>query len=1031
MLVREKDAPMELIGLSRVRQTPDSAEACAQPSGTVKEPSSFPRRLISWALLLLLPLILLTGSTGTAHANEDDIDGLSFYRLSSSLTALFSTAQEPDSAVNFDAGNAEGWSEILSNPASAGSMLGYADENYNPISGWLNSRVAQSSDSVGYNTLLGVHEGDDGARNYALFGATLNGLGLDSTSTGLSIAFMNMFAGGIILFLYTAMAFLDLLWSWIISFLIFINPFKLFYWAVNGLNPQFADGMVGGEPPEGFLGEISQWFGEWYLVLVNISWTVMVPLFVATFLLGIMMFQKLNKGGVFKKLVIRLLFLVLGLPLLGSMYTGMLNAMEVATEGQTSGGTRVVLSTFVDFERWATDQRLRIPDQSHGVFIEWNHYSSSPSGRSQTSVRDLALLINAQVLKMEGELVPQGSDADEIWGGTALGGEEPDLSEAKYEEISDMLKRYMRNSHVLGSSFETEAKSTLRESSTSCQPDAEGNVPENCSNERTWFEEYIGDPEDVVKTEGNLIPVEENPLLAVAPGTGLVAYSDRGTDNVSFSTQGDDVQDCGLNLSARGSPRPCNLSPMAMYNYLNTDFGETSYTAYSSGKTTSEATRSIHNSVNLVGSGLMSLVYWLHAVVVLGAFVVIGYGYAFAMIMGNLRRSFQLITAVPFATLGVISGITKVIVYTIALLMEVVITLFLYMFVQEFLLSIPSIIQAPFVELLDSNEMQEAAFLAFLASGGFIMMIITSVSILVIILLTVMAMRLRKTMVKAVEDASSKLVEKFTGESGGAGGGGAPGATGGRLPGGASPGMKGGGASRTMSGGAAKGGSGASAGGTSGGPASSNSTVTGDVDTDGTLEGPGGSSAGDDHSGSGLGSNGEDREADGQAQLGRRVESEGLSDDPSEALAKSVDDSAQRYADADKSRAGAAVEGTKAVGNAAAGTVRGMSGDSKGALEHGRKAVMQADKANRMNAAANRASQQAGQSSLDSGKTSASHEAQSGRGHKVSQGGRTLPNATSSPGGGTGGSTGSGAGAKKPGPGRASAPKPTKKRRLW
>lgn len=1025
---------MELIGLSRVQRDPETEEERTPDSGKTRTKRDLLTRLAAWVLVLVFPLTLLVGTTGTAHANkEEDIDGLSFYRLSSSLTALFSTAQEPDSGVSFDESDAQGWDTLLANPASAGAMLGYADENYNPIAGWLNSRVAQSSDSVGYNTLVGTDDagldGVDGARDYALFGATLNGLGLDSTSTGLSVPFISIFAGGIIFLLYAATAILDVLWSMILSFLIAINPFQLFHWAVFQANPDFANGMVGGEPPEGFFGELSQWFGEWYLVLVNISWTVMVPIFIATFLLGIMMFQKLNKGGMFKKLVIRLFFLVLGLPLLGSMYTGMLNSMEMAAEEGNTGSTRVVLSTFVDFERWAMGQRLRVPDSDNGAVIEWNTYSNSPSGESQASVRDLALLINAQVMGIQSKISPSSGNSGDSWDGTALGGEEPDLSQRKYGEVADMLRRYMSNSHVLASSFETEAKSTLSGTVTSCQPDGDGDAPPDCSNERTWFEEYIGDPEDVVKTKENQVKVPDNPLLAVSDGVGL--HAERAGSTVKFTTEGD-VLNCGLYLSLSGGPRACNLSPLAMYNYLNTDFGETSYTAYSSGKTTSEATRSIHNSVNLVGTGLMSFVYWLHAVVILGAFATIGFGYAFAMLIGNIRRSFQLITAVPFATLGVISGIAKVIVYTIALLMEVVITLFLYKFIQEFLLSIPAIIEAPLAGVLNRNEAEQAAFVAFLLAGGFITMLITLVSIIVIILITIMAMRLRKTMVKAVEDASSKLIDKFTGgSSGGGGGGGAPG---GRMPGGSGPGAKGGGVNRTMSGGGPKGGS-MNAGGTSGAPAAANSTVSGNVDTDGKLEGPlGALFGGDDRSGSGLGSSEQDREADGQAELGRQVESEGLSDDPMEAFAGSARQSAAGYAEADKQRFGAGVEGAKAVGHGAVAAGRAAAGDTSGAAKSAGKAMEHAGEAQTKNAQAGKASQQAGKSSLDNPQTSARYDRKIQQGQQVKKAGQTVSTvAGATGGGGGGGTTGTDSALKATRQARdqKQPPKPSKKRRLY
>ncbi|MFE9245242.1 hypothetical protein [Nocardiopsis sp. NPDC006938] len=917
-------------------------------------------------------MALLVGTSGTAHA-DDDIDGLSFYRLSSSMTALFSTAQEPESGVRFDGQSQDpdaepnadvndgAWRSLLSNPASAGSVLGYADENYNPIAGWINSRMAQSSDSVGYDTLRPSADSGTsalGPRYYAMFGATLNSLGLDSTSTGLSLPIVQPVAGGLVLFLFWSSHIVDALWANIISFLIFLNPFRLFYEGISALNPRFADGMVGGEPPEGALGELAGWFGEWYQILIDITWTVMVPIFVATFALAIMMFQKMDKGGVLKKLVVRLFFIVLGVPLLGSMYTGVLNSLDLASSGGNSGPTRVVLSTFVDFEAWAMQQRLRVPDESLGVYIEWNYDENAPSGRSQASVRDLALVVNAQVLGLP-NVDPLGADNDSSWTEKALGADESEFTQTNYAQVSDVMWRYIQNEHISASSFETDVKGELPTG-----PDSET---------RSWFDDYIGDPADVVKDGNHSVGVADNPLISVAEDAGLTAgqggidrpdhghHGPGGQDLTDIKilkfTSADGTEDCGVEVvNQSGGPLPCNLSPLAMYNYLNTDFGTSSYTAYSSGKTTSEATRSIHNSVNLVGTGLMSLVYWVHAVVILGAFVIIGFGYAFAMLIGNIRRSFQLITAVPFATLGSISGISKVIVYTIALVMEVVVTIFLYKFVQYFLMSIPSVIEAPIQSALDEEASTDQGILAFLEEGGFITMLVTLVSIIVTVLFVVMAMRLRKTMVKAVEDTSSKLVDDFMKAAVGGGGGG--GAGGSKMPG-AGPGAKGG--ANTSMGSSARGGGGANAGGTSGG-SSSSSTVSGNVDTDGTLES---SSEGEDASGSALGSSDQEREADEQERLGRETEANGLSGDPAATMTDSMEKSNAAHKEANQKRMEAGKEGAEAVGHGVVAAGRGAVGDGAGAVKSAGEAGRHAGEAGTKKSEANRAKKQAGQSTLD------------------------------------------------------------------
>ncbi|MDN5655582.1 MAG: hypothetical protein L0G46_10935, partial [Kocuria sp.] len=196
-----------------------------------------PRRMIALALMLIIPITLLLGSASGAFAQDDDEDAesavaaLNFYRLSSSVTALFSEANKPDSKVEAPEGDTA-WQDVASNASSGGSFVGYVDDDYNPIAGWLNSKTAQSSDAIGYGTLMTFDEGTgisalSGAQHYAYFGATLNGMGLDTTSTGLSLGFFNTMLGGVVMLLYILTAAVDGLFSIILTVMDWLNPFKL------------------------------------------------------------------------------------------------------------------------------------------------------------------------------------------------------------------------------------------------------------------------------------------------------------------------------------------------------------------------------------------------------------------------------------------------------------------------------------------------------------------------------------------------------------------------------------------------------------------------------------------------------------------------------------------------------------------------------------------------------------------------------------------------------------------------------------
>ena len=994
--------------------------------------------------LVVMLVMALGGLLGlapmAASAAADEVMSFTFYRVASSTTALFSTVQDPANDGTFPAD----WQAVMTDAGSAGSLLGYADPNFSDVQGWLAAKLSGSSDAIGYDTLKikdadgnTVAGGQQGMLTYAYFGAALKGMGLDGTSTGLSLGFMNFLMGGVVMILYVLSGAVDFLFFAVMSVLKLLNPFKLFYLGVAAISPEFAEGMVGGDPGQGalspFFSGLASWIGGWYQALNGLAWTVMVPLFIAIFVVGLLLFKKMNRGGALKKILIRIGFLGLGLPLVGMMYTGMVNSMADATESGNSGSTRVVMSTYVDFEGWAMQSRLAVPD---GAVIAWSARDNQPSGTAQSNVRNTALAINNQTHLLGLAPIISSGATDASWSNQAFEGGEDErkTTASKYFTVMDVLVRYMNNSQVSAASFETAAKGQLSTSSF---------YQDNRETVKSWFE-------DMTKDAKKANPVG-NPLVAVPFDTGLIGTMEGGNRVFSSNTSGCSFS--GTTITYDGSPRACNLAPLAMYNYLNTDFGSTSMTMYSSSNVMSEATRSIHNSVNQVGTGTMSLLYWFNAVVLLGSFVLIGFGYAFAILFTNIRRSFQIMTAVPFATLGAIAAIAKVLVYSIALILEVIVTIFLYKIVQEFLVSLPQIIEMPFAAALNNGGTGDfAGFIAFLTSGWAFGLVVTLLSIIGVTVFTVMALRARKALVKAMEEAVTKIVEKFTETSIGTPGGGgkmAPALAGGLAAGagaaaasrmmgggnakgpkgGALPGTSGGGPEAVSVGGVpgAPGGGGDDAGGGAGGLGAltggggSESTVDGDIGVgDGTLGIEGGSNgdpgtqaaigAGTDGAGAEIAA-GRQVEANGLTEVdapghasgaaagegaaepgvaGGTSNSKGAQADAGDVMADSLDKSAEGYKAADKQRLGAGKDGAEAVGHGAIAVGRGFAGDAAGAAESGGRAVEKGGSAAAAGERAKQTEQDAGRSSLD--KPSQKHAQRAQKAEQVSVAGGAVAN---------------------------------------
>lgn len=967
-------------------------------------------RIIALAMIVIVPLIGAAGLFGSSAANaaEDKLDNYAFYDIGSSLMAFYSTVQEPGAGGGFD----PTWDGVLSNPGSAGSFLGYADAEISDFTGWLTSGLSGSSDAIGYATLKTVDQdgnalgtNDQGLADYAYFGAALNGLGLDGTSTGLSVGFLNTLAGGLVMILYVLSGGVDLAFNWVIDTLAFLNPFKLFFTGVEAINAEFASGMVGGTAVPGVFVSLSNWIGEWYGIITTLSWAVMVPLFIATLLLGVFLFKKMDKLGGLKKLIIRVVFIGLGLPLLGSMYTGVVEQMSSSSTEGNAASTRAVMSTFVDFENWVGASRLALPS---GTTVEWKVKDGTPSGASQAQVRSTTLAINNATHQLNLTPIVSSTTNGSSFAEQIMNGRTTDAATSAdvYETTVDMLGRYASGAQVSAASFETSSKGDLRGSS------AYKNDTEKVAG---WFKDLT---QDANSLNSDSVNPSANAVISVIGGRGLQATG--SVNERKFTTNTDCVQSGYRIVYQELVPRSCNLSPMAMYNYLNTDFGPSSMVMYSSKKASSEATRSIHNSVNLVGTGTMSGLYYTNTVVLLGAFVLIGFFYAVGTLIASIRRGIQTIAAVPFATLGALAAIAKVIIYTIALIVEIILTIFLYKIVQEFLSSLPAIIESPFALVLNSNT-DLAGYTEFLVNGPSFSLVVTVLSIIMTVAFTVMALRVRKGLLKAVEETVTKLVEKFMDtQVGMPSSSGAGAALGGGLAAGAgsamanrmmSSGTKGAVASGPSTGGGGNGPGAISTGGgvisTGPGPDSGGGAGAAAITDGGSPPPPGGDVAvtvGPDTPPNGGGGGslpaGDTKQltAAQEVELGRDVANKGLSQnnarspqvggDAMSSGSDALEKSAEGYRAADKKRLEAGTAGAKAVGNAGVAVGRGVAGDAAGAAASGGKALEQGGAAAAAGHQAAQASKDAGRSSLDAPDRSSAKRAQQAR--AVGQVGSTV-----------------------------------------
>lgn len=889
---------------------------------------TFIAKAISVVIAALIGLASIFGINSLAHATPDTPpEELSFYALSSSLASFFSDSLAPESESVVGEGN-EQWTSLMSNPATAGSLLGYADSNRNDGAPWLISSFTAGSTTMNYQA---YEELPDGLQGYLYYGATLKGLGFDSPKQSLALNIVSKIGGSMIMGLAWVASGVSTAFSLAISFLQFMNPFNLLYEGFKSIAPNMAEAMISGDTNSinnGFMAGVAGFVSSIVRPLYDLSWGLIIPLFIATTILMITIGKKggsdpkKSTAGRLKTLAIRIVFLAVGIPLLGSMYTASLAAMADATDSSRNVPYEQINSIYIDFESWAMNGNLRPPD---GTVIEWDTSAKAPSTSTITRMQETAKAVNEQY-NASGNMIYTG------------GGQYVSNDSAIAEDI---VSRYTSGATINGSDYESRVKAAL----TASLPPNGTEDPTTVSN---WFKKLQGNAKNVRDNEdylsGNLVVNTNNNSGLNADFEGnLVKYSSSASQNC-IKVANDSYDYSGFLTGT------CNLAPLAMYNYLNTTFGSESFTVYSSKLATSGATRESHASVNLIGSnGIVSGTLWFVTMTMLISVVIIGLFYAVSIMFTSMRRSIQLIAATPFALLGSIGSIARVIVYVFALIIELIGTMFLFILAQKLLYALT---QIPTTVMTLSPLVQTSTAMT-MVTGQAGLVLLNLISTLLIGGFTWIAVRLRKSILRSIEESITKFTNAFMGTQVGAPGAGSV------AP--AIAGAAGGAAGLMALSGAGRSGPSLNVDGPAGGEAAQ--AVGADGGSGGDAgEGQDSSATGSEEAGasgivsaggSGMGVSDEDggQVASDAAleDVGREVASNGLTpvdetegqEVPSDALTD-VSQAVAEDAKADKESAGKALGAAKDAGLAAA---QASAGDVAGAAQSGQKSLKGATEA--------------------------------------------------------------------------------------
>ena len=770
---------------------------------------------------------------GVKAENKDEKAELSYsmYDMSAWLSAYYNAATSPSgyktlkpgggdykakalltkAAVEGAKGDKEGWDYATmtwlvktgdngGKVGGGGSLLGFPDKNVvdGGIMGFLSSLTSSTTTDYSFESLR-TGDSYNSLQSYAYYGASLQSLGIDSVMGNGLLGFhpVRLLAGATMWISYIIVSFIEKFFLVAVAILKATNPFK---WFANGFSYIWRPGSTG--PLSGLTNVVS----TTYKVFANFGWLIMVPVVISS-LIFMFIFSGNGKQSPqldqrrkhkFRYAVIYFFFLTVGVPLLGTAYTAGLDSMADAF-GKGFGSSSfsadsVILSTYVDNQKWIENNRMYLPSSA---VVVWDKEAGDSSSESKAAVRQTALAINALNYGAARD-ASNATDADS-WN---YNKEATDTGQNAVN-ISALLWRYMSGETYSPGTWETKVKSYLLEKaegsdgkewtdklSTSAleltsregyqylgyvNPNVTGETLDGVTVSGEWWAFWKKDKDKKEITFG------ASPNLFLDKG-----YADLGDGGITIVEQYDSKGNATKYLSLKSnsaigndgralfSNQDATMSYLEMYNYLNTKFSSNKLSVYSTKMLASNFSRESHATVNQVGAGMVhKTLIFINSIAMLAGLAILAMGYAFGMVIGALKRYVSLISSIFLGTVGFQKGMVQAIAGTIMLIAETLGTLVIYEIIKTLYIGIPSIVEGAIVSTgLGSKNDAAGETLLFatktwdMTGVDFILVVVGLIlSSIILIWATIVLLRIRKPILNVMDTTFTDLINRlFYGE---------------------------------------------------------------------------------------------------------------------------------------------------------------------------------------------------------------------------------------------------------------------------
>lgn len=728
-------------------------------------------KIVSVIVTLAIAISMVLGVARFAFAGDDN--DASFYKTASVAGSFYDSSLDiTGENSNFQKTPDQG-SEIrdmLSKPeqmANVGAFMGYVDKDY-PIWDFTNN-IAQTTMGTQSRSYT-VPSNNQAVAAYLQYGHALQALGLDTVSSNQFdfMAIGRMFLGYLSMSVYVGALVPQVAFSITINVMQTLNPFN---WMVS-------EAIGGGETAPALAG-VKGFVTDLYNVFAGMGLYVATLILAVGIGMSILFWRKSNNvGSHFKKFIIRLVFIAAGLPFLGMTYTAALNNASDAFATSAPMANKAVAATFVDFAAWAEKNNLALPSDTT-IKVNGNG-SGSGSGTvdmgGTTAPQTFALKIN----QASGSLVDaDDTDASNLTDNIMSSRYSGTGQLGKVLEVFDLLNRFANSTRYTAGAYETYVKTIsggrmaegLKVTSNKdkytavdniLSPDADVSKLDN--KDVSYMSDGTPSTFGVTMSGGNIIYIGHGKISKYAPGT-VYRQFEKAMDSVNEHVMGPRAKSFGT-ITSLGTG---GLSTISMYNYLTTKFADDTVTNYSSTKLASDYVLDTHHSVSLVGGGVMGIVYWLNMVSILSFIAVVGIVYAFGLIGGSVKRGIKMVISSPFASIGSVRAISKIVGITVSMIVQIYGTLIVYNLVVELFIAFQQIFLTPLLTGFNNGNVSAAVIPGMTADYNGVTAAVTGLTVPIVafimsivnIVITIKAVKLRKTLVKSMDEAMAGWVDRF------------------------------------------------------------------------------------------------------------------------------------------------------------------------------------------------------------------------------------------------------------------------------